>query len=329
MSANTDIFADDTDADFELDTDVQPTDATDAAPATDAPSADDKAAAQAAADAEHGPTVTAFTELVDATLEASAESEDGVSDDELDAIRTAYRAITGGIKFKNQGKNYVQDRMSAELDAENFAYAVALNSIKSHLATKEEKAPSAPRPKADPREAFATRYAALSLAAELFGETAAGDEALDGWADKLPSADELDDVRDEVRSLLAWDADESEDKGDAPEATPLAVTAYKAVLGRGLGGKPKSGSTSGTGTGYSGPRRDVRKHITEVFANEPSGTFLTIGEIVGRGSSEYEAGTASQGAVSAQVFHKSGKSNVDGIGQGHHPETGVKGAVKL
>jgi hypothetical protein len=50
-----------------------------------------------------------------------------------------------------------------------------------------------------------------------------------------------------------------------------------------------------------GSRRDVGRHIAEVFAGLSIGTELTVGEIVRRGSSQYSPGEISSGAASNRI----------------------------
>lgn len=73
-------------------------------------------------------------------------------------------------------------------------------------------------------------------------------------------------------------------------------------------------------------RRDIAKHVEEVFASLPAGTFLTCSEIAKRPSREYAGTQPSTGAISARLFPSSGRTTLVGV----RPDTvgGVRGARK-
>ncbi|NCD16759.1 MAG: DUF262 domain-containing protein [Actinobacteria bacterium] len=97
----------------------------------------------------------------------------------------------------------------------------------------------------------------------------------------------------------------------APEQQPGSAPTVQA--------KP---SASGRRTG----RRDIGKHIVQVFEGLPEGTFLTTTAIAKRPTPEYPDAAASPGAVAARLFPASGYCTVPGVTPVRRD--GVRGAVK-
>lgn len=280
----------------------------------------DKSDEQAAKDAEHMPAVESFKRVVDNAVEASDPSTGTVSEADLDAISQAYRAVNGGIKYKNLAKNYVQDGMKAALDGREYQKAVAFNEISDKLiVTKAEPKPAAP--KVDPKVAYGERVAALELAKELLEERAT--EEVEGF--EVPSTTS---AFDQAQAYLDWQESDDEDKGEAPELDGLATAAVKLFNGKGLG---KRGTRVATGTrsSYTGTRRDIAAHITSAFEGLAPGEFLTVSQIVNHTSEEYGDDHPSSGAISARLFPKGDAANctIEGIIPGYSDEQ-VKGAAK-
>lgn len=280
--------------------------------------ADDKAAKQAAADAEHLPAVEEFKAAVEAAVEAADPSTGTVNLNDLDTISSAYRAVTGGIKYKNLAKNYVDDSMKAALPAGEFIKAVSYNEIAERLRTTTP-APKATKPKVDPKVAYGERVASLQLAAELLEELAT--DEVEGF--EIPDTSR---AFEEAKAHIEWSRADEETRGEAPELGSIASQAVKAFNGRAQGrrGNAKSGGSTFTGT-----RRNVALHIESAFANLEPGDFLTISEIVNHRSDEYGDDHPSSGAVAARLFPggDASRSNVSGVTPAHSAE-GVKGAIK-
>lgn len=311
--ARADIFEEGTEfdvADTELD---QPTEVEADQPDTEELSKEDK---QAQADAEHMPAVEKFKAAVEAAVEAADSSTGTVFPSDLDQVVKAYRDVSGGIKYKNLAKSYVDDKMKAALPAKEYIRAVSYNEVAEGLKTAAP-APKAAKPKADPRIAFGQRLAALELAREVLEETATED--LEGY--EVPATG---GAFEEVTAWLEWNKQPIEERGESPDLSPLAADTLKLVQGKGLG-KRVSGTTRAP---FSGTRRNVAAHIESAFVNVPSGEFLTVSEIVNHDSNEYGDDHPSSGAVSARLFPASGNMTVAGIEPGVNSE-GVKGATKL
>ena len=312
MSTRTDIF-DETDETVEVaQTDVE---------ATEAPApADDKAAKQAAADAEHEPKVEAFKAIVREVVEAADETTGSVSEAGLERAAEAYRNVTGGIKYKNQAKEFVDEGMKSHLSANEYTIAVAYNEVSEKLRVTKA-APKATAPKIDPKEAYADRVAALQVALDYL-ESNVPEEA-EGY--ELPSTDA---AYNQAAEYIGWTEEDAETRGEAPELTPVAQAAVKVIQGRGLGGRKASGGGIARAP-FTGTRRDVGAHIVNAFADKASGEFMTVSEIVKTRSDEYGDDAPSSGAVSARLFPKgdASKCNVEGVIPGVNSD-GVKGATK-
>lgn len=278
-------------------------------------SAEDKAARIAAADAEHMPDVEAFENVVNDAVEAADTSTGTVSASDLEAVAQAYHNVTGGIKYKNLAKAYVNDQMKAALPAGEYTKAVSFNEISDHLLTT--KAPSRPSaPKVDPAIAYAERIAALEVAREVLAESATGDVA--EW-------EPIDTERavSEALAYVEWDNDENHDEDDEPELSPIAAAAVKLVQGKGMGKRSVRGSRPRRS--FTGTRRNVAAHIASAFADLDSGEFLTVGQIVAHNSDEYGDDHPSSGAVSARLDSETG---VDGVEPSVNAK-GVRGAIKV
>lgn len=282
---------------------------------------DDKAAKQAQADAEHQPSVDAFEAVVNQALASADPTTGTVSETDLEAVSKAYAAVTGGIKYKNAAKKLLDEGMRAALSSTPPEYqrAVSLNSMSEKLKTAAP-APRAAAPKQDPKEAAAWRYAALEAALTAVADLNDADEELDGWREV-----EVDDVTDDLAAHVAWSGQDKDDRGDEPSLSVVGALASKLV-------KQSAGRAarkSGGGAQYSGPRRNVGNHIASAFAEVPSGTFLTISEIVKHKSEEYGDDAPSSGAVSARLFPGGDpeKCNVEGVTPTTNDDS-VKGAVK-
>ncbi|UTN91255.1 hypothetical protein SEA_POKYPUPPY_96 [Gordonia phage PokyPuppy] len=318
--ARTDIF-DDTD-----ETTTDNTETTQEATVTEptaAPTAStddvDKAAKQAAADAEHMPNVETFKRVVTEAVDAADPSTGTVSEADLDKVAEAYRGVTGGIKYKNLAKEFVDESMKAALPAGEYIKAVSYNEVSEKLRTTKA-APKASAPKVDPKEAFGERVAVIELGLALLTDRVPA-EAEDY---EVPSTEA---AYSQASAYLDWlDADE-ETRGEEPELSGVAAAAVKVFQGKGIGGRRVG--ASGPRQPFNGVRRNVGAHIASAFEGVESGTFLTVNDIVKHKSEEYGDDAPSSGAVSARLFPQgdASKCNVEGITPGTN-SAGTKGATK-
>ncbi|QDF18312.1 hypothetical protein SEA_CHELMS_98 [Gordonia phage Chelms] len=280
----------------------------------------DKAAKQAAADAEHLPNVETFKSVVTAAVEAADPSTGTVSEADLDKVAEAYRGVTGGIKYKNLAKDFVDESMKAALPAGEYIKAVSYNEVSEKLRTTKP-APKAAAPKVDPKEAFGERVAVIELGLALLTDRVPED-AEDY---EVPSTEV---AYSQASAYLDWlEADEAT-RGEEPELSGIAAAAVKVFQGKGIGGR-RAGGATGPRQPFTGVRRNVGNHISSAFEGVESGTFLTVSEIVKHRSEEYGDDAPSSGAVSARLFPQgdASKCNVEGITPGTN-DAGTKGATK-
>lgn len=270
-------------------------------------------ATEAPAAAEQPIDLTAFTATVDEAVAGRDETTGEVPEALLTSAQTEYRNLDG-LKAKNAAKKLVEERMREAMNQRDISSARAFMLVSDNLtagaSASKEKAP------ADPKEAFLQRYTSLVLAAQLVAEEAP--EGVD------PASVNVEDLLESAKALRAYEANEAEDKGDAPEASPVVKAAVKLATGKSarVGGGSRAGST------FTGERRDIGKHIAEAFASVEAGQFLTVAEIRKFKSEEYGDNPPSAGAISARLFPTSGKCTVEGVEPGQN-DKGNKGATKI
>ena len=262
--------------------------------------------------------LTAFKDAAVVAVDGSDESTGSISVAELEKVLTEYRALDG-IKPKNKAKGWLNEQMKEAMNESNIQRARAF--LQLHEGMTAGAKPAAERVPADPTEAFVQRSTVLKLAQSLLTP---GEGVSEDWEEK---ADKLfDELKADADRLLEWTNDQSEDKGEEPEVNSLARNAVKLSLGK----SAKTGKSNSGGTGYTGERRDIGKHITEAFADQPVGTFLTVAEIRKFQSTEYGTDLPSAGAISARLFPQgdASKNTVKGVKSGTN-EKGNKGAEKV
>jgi hypothetical protein len=273
--------------------------------------------------AAHEATLAEFVRLADAAAE-SADPETGtVVEAELDPVKRAYRAITGGAKFKNKAKNHIQDSMKASLSAgvKGVPQAVAWNTIQEAVAAplpKQEKQSRAAAP-VSPNKAFADKATSFRLAVDLI-ENDLPEGVTDDWETEIGE----NDTYEVAEAYLQWLNEDEETRGDEPEVSAVVKAAVKLATSK---GPRKAGRPAGAPR--SGLRRDVAAHVREVFEGLESGDFLTTSEIANRSSSIYGDETPSPGAVNNRIFPPNGKESplLDVLTPGVNSE-GTKGAFK-
>jgi hypothetical protein len=239
-----------------------------------------------------------------------------VAEEELAKVTAAYRELEGA-KPKNAAKSWVEDQMMEAVGSLDGQLARAYSLAKEALVAGGGSKPAERKP-SDPIAAYVAQHAALALAAQVVNASA-------------PEVPEGRDINTEVTELvsantealtkfLEWDKSEAEDKGDAPEISPVVRAALKAASGKGGSAKRST---------FTGEKGDVGKHIVEAFADHEVGTVLKVSEIANFKSSQYPSGNVSQGAVSARLFPSTGKpTTVVGVEAVERDETGPRRARK-
>lgn len=246
--------------------------------------------------------LTAFKDATAEAVNSRDESTGEVPLANIEPVNVAYRALDG-IKPKNAAKSWLEDEMKAAITKLDVQLARAYSMVKDNLSagTKGggEKAP------ADPTAAFVNKVAAHRLALGLVESNVP--EGVDSDKAAAQAEELVTSLKEQVEQYQAWATSTDEDKGDAPEVSPVVRTAFKLSAGKASGG--------GRVSGGSGVRRDIAKHIQSAFADVEPGGFLTIAEIANHKSEEYGDDSPSQGAISARIFPQSGKCTVPGVEQ--------------
>ena len=273
-------------------------------------------ATEAPENTEKAIDLTTFQATAKEAVENSDESTGAISVEGMAKVVEQYRLIDG-IKGKNKAKAWLNAQMKESMNEGSIQRARAYLQLHDGMSAGA-KSPSEKVP-ADPTEAFVQRTTVLKLANHLL---VPGEGVTEDWADKANAL--FDQLQPLAAEYLEWVQNTAEDKGDEPEVNPLVKAAVKLSQGKAA----KVGGKSG-GSTYSGERRDIAAHITEAFADQEVGTFLTVAEIRKFRSNEYGDSPPSAGAISARLFPggDGSKNTVKGT-ESDTNEKGIKGARK-
>lgn len=262
--------------------------------------------------------LTSFQSVVNDAVATRDASTGVVGDEELAKVTSAYRDLEG-LKPKNAAKSWVESQMMEAVSNLDGQLARAFSLAKEHLTAGSGGGSKSTAKPADPVAAFVQQHAALQLAVSVVNHSAPeipGDRDVNEEISKIVSEN-----TEQLNAYLAWQSNEAEDKGDAPEVSPVVRAALKAAAGKGAG-KAR--------TPFTGEKGDVAKHIVEAFAEHPVGHVLKVSEIANFKSSQYPEGNASQGAISARLFPTSGKpTTVEGVEAVERDNDGPRRARKV
>jgi hypothetical protein len=262
-----------------------------------------------------------LTEFKSATTAAVAEADAStgtVPEASLAPVQAAYRDLPS-VKAKNKAKEHLGDGMREAMGNNDIATARAFVAVQDSLTAKAPSTPKEPKAPADPTEGFVAKVAGAQLGYALVTADVPDGVASD-WSEKV--APVIATAQGEISAYKAWEANTDEAKGEAPSLGYVARSALRVASGKAPGAK-----SAGTGTPFTGTRRDVGAHIESAFAEQPSGAFLTVAEIRTHKSTEYGDDAPSAGAISARLFPASGKVSLNGVTPGQN-EKGVRGATK-
>lgn len=187
----------------------------------------------------------------------------------------------------------------------------------------KEKANKEPKVAADSTPALVDRAASLWLAYKTLGANLPEAVDREAFTEALKAKVAEEALGNEIQSLVDFRANTAEDKGDAPTVSDLAQRVVKLAF-TGTSGRKASGGTGSVST-YEGPRRSIGTHIAEAFADQESGTFLTVAQIRNFESSVYGTDHPSAGAISSAL---GGKSLPEGISKAIGGPKEQVGAVK-
>lgn len=285
---------------------------TDTSTATEAPEATETETTEASTEIN----LDSFKAAVETAVAEADKSTGELAPAVLEPVVKEYRNLDG-VKAKNAAKKFLGDGMKDQMNKGSIQGARSYLQLQESM-TAGHGGSSAPKTPADPTEAFVQAEVTLRLASALHQP---GEGVSDDYETKVE--DLLAASTESAQAYLAWVSDDSEDKGDEPEASAVVKNAVKLALGKAA----KAGGRTSSGGTFTGERRDIAKHISSAFAGVESGTFLTVAEIKNHTSEEYGENSPSAGAISARLFPTSGKCTVEGITPGQN-EKGNKGATK-
>lgn len=281
---------------------------------------DTEAEAEALAQA----SMEAFEKAVADAVENRDTATGFVPEVNISEVNAAYRELDG-TRAKTIAKKLVGEGMKNALTNMDLTTARAYMNLQEKLSAQGGGSKSqADRTPTDPHEALAQQYAVLSLAHNnIVRSEDIDDEKLQELLVPLTDSAANQKVAEYIK-YLTTETPEGDDEPAEPEVEGYVKNAAKLALGRsakaGAARSARSSGSSAGGSTYSGPRRDVAKHIQEAFSSLPSGTFLTIAKIAEHQSDEYtdSAGTfdkPSQGAISARLFPsgEGKKCTVEGV----------------
>lgn len=283
----------------------------------------------------------AFTEAVEATMTAEGRdvSTGTLSVELTQTVKDAYAGLPGA-KGKSFGKQYLIDKMQECMvegvnDPSSFIRARTYMNLSNDVKDTKSTAGAVAKPKVDPTQAHVEHIAALMVAPNLVAVPA---DVESGWEEKAQQLAES--LESQVLAYKDWlavkdqPAAEGETAPEAPEVSSVVIMAAKLAIGRATGTRKASTSTGTSAPRQSsGHRGDIGAHIKEVFEAVEIGEFLPISKIAKAVTSQYGkdgAPPASQGAIAARLFPKSGECNLDFVRpEGKDEGRDVKGAVRV
>lgn len=278
---------------------------------------------EAPKEAEKPIDLSDFEAAVDAAIAEKDDTTGALPVIVVEKVKDEYRKLDG-LKAKNKAKALINERLSDRMNSGKLEEARSYFQLGEEAlvaaagGAKKESTP------ADPTEAFVQLVASLSLG---YGLAYANppESVKEGWEGKVNELVEAN--RDAASTYATWFDGDTETRGDEPEVAPFVKAAVK--LARGKAARAGAARSSGGGSTYTGERRDIGKHIVEAFSGKEEGTFMKIAEIRGVDTSEYKAGEASAGAISARLFPDGDGSKSTMLKVGIRPDyqNGKKGAV--
>lgn len=268
---------------------------------------------------------TAFKSAVETAVAKDnlADADTGkVSDEQIALVNEAFRALPTGKPRSSMKEEYLVGEMKSALDNADMIRARALVDVRENLSGASRKSRAEAEP-ADPTEAFVEKVASLQYAWSQVTENVPEGVSED-WEAKVNELLSSDEFQAEYKAYAEYQELSAEDREgkEEPKASRPVKTAFKLASGKVRASSGKSGPA------YSGPTRNVLKHIEEVLADVEPGTFLKISEVTGKRSSEYGDDAPSSGAVSSRMFPKD-KEPYEGETFKAAVQDGKKGIVRL
>jgi hypothetical protein len=260
--------------------------------------------------------LTGFEAVVAEAIEGMDVSTGEVPPTEVAKVNEAYRSLDGQ-KGKAAARTWLENQMKHALkESKDFIRARAFVMLKDGLSSAGGH--SAPRPPADPTKAFVQKVAAFSLALNIL-EASVPENVSEDWHTQYDEL--LTSLGDEVETYQEY-VNSDDEEAEEPAVSPVVRQAFKLATSRVRGGGAGSSRVPGA------PRRDVSKHLAQVFADLEVGSFLKVNEIAKAASEEYGDDRPSSGAVSSRLFPK-GKDAYSADGIEACEMNGARGARKV
>lgn len=243
-------------------------------------------------------------------------------------VQEAFRKLDGA-KNKNKAKAILNEGMKDAMNGMDIQTARAYMTLSDSLTVAAAHA-KAERVPTDPTEAFVQLIVGLRLAVDL-ASASVPEGVKEDWSEQAGTL--LTANTEAASAYLAWTNRTAPEEGAEDVAEPETSSFVKAAvkLSQGKSGKVGGKATKGTGTPFTGDRRDIAKHISEAFASKTAGDFLTVSEIKNFHSDEYGDNPPSAGAISARLFPRGGKACTltDVVPATSADGKGNKGATKV
>lgn len=318
--------------------------ATPAQPEAPTKTPEELAAEAAATEAENEKLFAEFEAKVNEAVEARDQTTGDVPTVNVAPVKLAYAGLPTPA-LKKKARDFLESGMKTSLTKElNASKAKVYMDLGAEVKTTTVQREQVVKAPVDPTQAHVEKVASFYLAVSMITP---GEGVNPDWTAKVQELSKS--LAPEVKAWQAYEAEHTTwaEKGKtegetdeaytarepkAPEVHAVVLNASKIARGRGASvAKPRATKATGTATSaaprdaYTGPKRSVKAHIGEVFANESVGTFLKTGQIAKAITSEYPDGKASSGAITAAL--SSPKFNLPGIVPAQ--EGGVGGARKV
>lgn len=216
-------------------------------------------------------------------------------------VVSAYAALSS--KSKRAATRELNTAAKDKLEAGDFDVARIV--LLAEKATKAStpgagRKPRAPHdvtsPVVEKLAAFQLAYGALS--------TNLPEGIAEDWKAQVEAA--FESGQSEVTALIGWSNADVDTRGEAPAVSEAALRAVKIAFGNPFG------------------KRDVGKHIEQVFADAAPGTFMSEAQLASATSAEYGGGAASLAAIRARLDGKRGLPDGFAITE----QDGKRGVVK-
>lgn len=244
----------------------------------------------------------AVAELIASVPKPLATGEGAMEGIDFTPVVTAYQALSR--KSKGAATRELGELSRKALESDDFDNARLYLAAERATKSAKPKSTRAPRVPADVTTPVVDRLAAFQLAFGALKEFLP--EGVEQDEEKLTERvrEVYDAGQEEIRKLIEWNNSEAEDKGEEPIVSEAVALAYKFAFRGKLKAKTKADGTNPTPRNYPAVRHDVGNHIAQVFADKPSGHYMSAKDIATHESAEYGTDRPALQAVVARFKGK-------------------------